>query len=79
MKDPAKVSVETVTEITRDFDKTPLELKSTLLSKDSTSDILLKPNDEFANPSFDGQVRINGSVLLSSQIPYTQNILSRII
>ena len=73
VKDSAKANIETANEITRDFDKIPLDLKKIMNAKGSTDDILLKPNDELVIPTFDGQVKVNGSVLLSTQIPYTQN------
>lgn len=69
----SKDSLETVTnDIIRVSDKIPLDLEYILQNPGSSSDILIKANDELVIPKFDEQVRISGEVLISTQIPYNK-------
>lgn len=57
-------------EITREFDKIPLDLPLILQSSGSVEDLVVRAKDELFIPKFDGQVKISGSVLLATQVPY---------
>lgn len=59
-----------VGEITRSFDKIPLDLPLILRSPGSAEDLVVRGGDELYIPKFDGQVKVSGSVLLSTQVPY---------
>lgn len=65
-----KDTTGTVSEILREFDQIPLDLINILKNPGSTDDIVLKAKDELVIPKFDGQVRISGEVLLTTQVPY---------
>lgn len=60
-------------EITREFDKIPLDLPLILQSSGSVEDLVVRAKDELFIPKFDGQVKISGSVLLATQVPYQKN------
>jgi len=57
-------------EITREFDKIPLDLPLILRSPGSIEDLVVRYRDELFIPKFDGQVKISGSVLLATQVPF---------
>ncbi len=60
-------------EITKEFDKIPLDLLFVLKNSGSTEDVMLKDKDELYIPKYDAQVKVSGEVLLSTQIPYKTN------
>jgi protein involved in polysaccharide export with SLBB domain len=57
-------------EVLKDYDQIPLDLPSILNSPGSVEDLTLRANDEIFVPKFDGQVRVDGAVLMATQIPY---------
>lgn len=57
-------------EITREFDKIPLDLPLIMQSPGSVEDLVVRYKDELFIPKFDGQVKISGSVLLATQVPF---------
>jgi protein involved in polysaccharide export with SLBB domain len=63
-------TVKTQTDILRNFDKIPLNMGEILKNPGSLEDIVLKYGDEIYIPKFDGQVKINGEVLFSTQVSY---------
>ncbi len=60
-------------EITRNFDQIPLDLPLILKEPGSIEDLVVRSGDELFIPKFDGQVKISGSVLLVTQVPYQKN------
>lgn len=64
-------STEVLTqEIRREFDQIPLNMDQVAKSPGSIEDLILRANDELIIPKFDDQIRITGSVLLATQVPY---------
>ncbi|HNP20420.1 MAG TPA: SLBB domain-containing protein [Panacibacter sp.] len=64
-------TTDQVTEdIVREFDQIPLDMEKILLQPGSPEDVVLQPRDEIFIPKFNSQVRISGSVLFPTQIPY---------
>ncbi len=59
-------------EIKREFDQIPLDLTEISKNPGSVEDLILRTKDELHIPKFDGQVKISGAVLLTTQIPYKQ-------
>jgi protein involved in polysaccharide export with SLBB domain/biotin operon repressor len=59
-------------DVDRTYDQIPLNLEYIMLHPGSTEDLVLKPSDEIIIPKFDAQVRISGSVLSPTQIPYNR-------
>ncbi len=57
-------------DITREYDKIPLDLLEIIRSPGSVGDLLLHAKDELFIPKYDGQVKISGSVLLATQVPF---------
>lgn len=57
-------------EVTKKYDKIPLDLVRIDANPGSVEDIILKANDELYIPIFESQVKIVGSVLLTTQLPY---------
>lgn len=57
-------------EITRAFDKIPLDLLLIMRSPGSIEDLVVRSRDELFIPKFDGQVKVSGSVLLATQVPF---------
>lgn len=57
--------------INKDYVKIPLNLEDIMNTPGSIQDIALRANDEIIIPKFDDQVKINGAVLLESQIPFS--------
>lgn len=63
-------SLNIIDEITRDYDQIPLDLPLILQSPGSLEDLVVRAKDELFVPKFDGQVKISGSVLLATQVPF---------
>lgn len=59
-----------VDEITREYDKIPLDLPLIMQSPGSVEDLVVRSRDELFIPKFDGQVKVSGSVLLVTQVPF---------
>ncbi|RXK81851.1 SLBB domain-containing protein [Filimonas effusa] len=59
-------------DIDKAFDQIPLDLDWIMSHPGGTEDLVLKPGDELYIPKFDAQVRISGSVLSPTQIPYNR-------
>lgn len=55
------------------FIKVPLNLTAILNNPRSEEDIVLKVGDEIFIPKYDGQVKVGGAVLLTTQVPYSKN------
>lgn len=59
-----------IEDITREYDQIPLDIPSILSSPGSVEDLIVRSNDELVIPKFDGQVKISGAVLMTTQVPY---------
>ena len=59
-------------ELSRAFDKIPLDIPSILSNPGSVQDLVLRVGDELVIPKFDGQVRVSGAVLMATQVPYIE-------
>jgi protein involved in polysaccharide export with SLBB domain len=59
-----------IKDVEKEYDKIPLDMQMILKNPGSTQDVVLKSRDELIIPKVDDQVRISGSVLQSTQIPY---------
>jgi protein involved in polysaccharide export with SLBB domain len=55
------------------FIKVPLNLNGILKNPGSEEDIVLKVGDEIFIPKYDGQIKVGGAVLLTTQVPYSKN------
>ena len=55
------------------FIKVPLNLTGILNNPGSEEDIVLKVGDEIFIPKYDGQIKVGGAVLLTTQVPYSKN------
>ncbi|MFT4153296.1 SLBB domain-containing protein [Parafilimonas sp.] len=53
-------------------DQLPLDVKEILSHPGSPEDVVLMPGDEFIVPKYNAEVRISGSVLFPTQIPYNK-------
>ncbi|WP_153798257.1 SLBB domain-containing protein [Foetidibacter luteolus] len=59
-------------DLVREFDQIPLDIAKIMANPGSLEDVVLQAGDEFHVPKFNAQVRINGSVLFPTQIPYNE-------
>jgi len=59
-----------IKDVEKEYDKIPLDMQMILKNPGSTADVVLKSRDELIIPKIDDQIRISGSVLQSTQIPY---------
>ena len=57
-------------DVTREFDQIPLNIARIMAEPGSAEDVVLKAGDELVVPKFNAQVKINGSVLFPTQIPF---------
>lgn len=57
-------------DVVKTFDQIPLDLPLIMQKPESIEDLVVRAGDELYIPKFNGQVIINGSVLLSTQVPY---------
>ncbi|MES2330132.1 MAG: SLBB domain-containing protein [Bacteroidota bacterium] len=57
----------------REYDQIPLDLPSILNATGSIEDLIVRSRDELFIPKFDGQVKVDGSVLMVTQVPYQKN------
>jgi protein involved in polysaccharide export with SLBB domain len=60
-------------EKTISFIKVPLNLTGILNNPGSEEDVVLKVGDEIFIPKYDGQIKVGGAVLLTTQVPYSKN------
>ena len=65
--------VELETEKNTTFIKVPLNLDKILSNPGSEEDIVLKVGDEIFIPKYDGQIKVSGAVLLTTQVPFSKN------
>jgi protein involved in polysaccharide export with SLBB domain len=64
-------STNQITEnIERQFDQIPLDIEKILTEPGSPEDVVLKSKDEIIVPKYSAQVKISGSVLFPTQIPF---------
>lgn len=56
----------------RQYDQIPLDIKTILSSPGSPEDVVLNAGDELIVPKYNAQVKISGSVLFPTQIPYNE-------
>jgi protein involved in polysaccharide export with SLBB domain len=59
-------------ETQKQSDQLPLDIKKILLAPGSPEDVVLVSGDELVVPKYNAQVRISGSVLFPTQIPYNE-------
>jgi len=59
-----------LTDVDKEIDRIPIDLDYILKNPGSTQDVILKARDVLIVPKFDAQVRVNGAVLQSTQIPF---------
>jgi protein involved in polysaccharide export with SLBB domain len=59
-----------IQDIEREYDQIPLDIVAIQNAPGSMQDLVLKARDELVIPRFDGQVKVSGSVLLATQVPY---------
>ena len=64
---------ELETEKATTFIKVPLKISNILNNPGSEEDIVLKVGDEIFIPKYDGQIKVGGAVLLTTQVPYSKN------
>ena len=57
-------------DIRRDYDQIPLDLAQIINNPGSVEDMVLRSKDELYIPKFDAQIKVSGSVLLTTQVPY---------
>jgi hypothetical protein len=60
-------------EISREYDKIPLDIPAILRNPGSVEDLVLRAGDELVIPKFDGQVKVSGAVLMATQIPFSES------
>jgi protein involved in polysaccharide export with SLBB domain len=53
--------------------KVPLNLYEIMANPGSEEDLVLKVGDEIFIPKYDGQIKVGGAVLLTTQVPYSKN------
>ena len=53
--------------------KVPLNLYEIMANPGSEEDLVLKVGDEIFIPKYDGQIKVGGAVLLTTQVPYSRN------
>jgi len=63
---------QTTQNIERAFDQIPLNIAKILSSPGSAEDVVLKERDELIVPKYTAEVKMSGSVLFPTQIPYDQ-------
>jgi protein involved in polysaccharide export with SLBB domain len=64
---------ELETEKNTNYIKVPLKISNILSNPGSEEDIVLKVGDEIFIPKYDGQIKVSGAVLLTTQVPYSKN------
>ncbi len=57
--------------IKKEYHKVPIDLPYIMKNPGSIQDLVMRANDELVIPKFDGQVKVSGSVLLETQVPYS--------
>ena len=61
-----------VEDIRREYDQIPLDLAQIISNPGTVEDMVLRSKDELYIPKFDAQIKVSGSVLLTTQVPYRQ-------
>ena len=59
-------------DLKKQYDQIPLDIKKILTQPGSPEDVVLMSGDELIVPKFNAQVKITGSVLFPTQIPYNE-------
>ncbi len=59
-------------DVQKQYDQIPLDIPRLLSKPYSPEDVVLMPGDELIVPKYNAQVRISGSVLFPTQIPYNE-------
>lgn len=59
-------------DFTKEYDQIPLDIAKIVSNPGSLEDVVLKSGDELFVPKFNAQVRISGSVLFPTQIPFNE-------
>lgn len=60
-------------DLKKQFDQIPLDINKILADSSSPENVVLISGDELIVPKYNAQVRISGSVLFPTQIPYNKN------
>lgn len=60
-------------ETQKQYDQIPLNISKLLSDPTSTENVVLQPGDELIVPKYNGAVKISGSVLFPTQIPYNKD------
>ncbi len=60
-------------EVQKQYDQIPLNITKLLSDPTSPENVVLQPGDEIIIPKYNGAVKINGSVLFPTQIPYNKD------
>jgi protein involved in polysaccharide export with SLBB domain len=67
--DTSSLSLETK----REYDQIPLDLLAIGKNPGSVEDLVVRSKDELFIPKFDGEVKVDGSVLMITRVPYQKN------
>lgn len=59
-------------DVHKQYDQIPLDIKKILSQPGSPEDVVLMSGDELIIPKFNAQIKISGSVLFPTQIPYNE-------
>lgn len=59
-------------DVKKQYDQIPLDIPKLLANPNSPEDVVLMSGDELIVPKYNAQVRISGSVLFPTQIPYNK-------
>jgi protein involved in polysaccharide export with SLBB domain len=59
-------------DVKKQYDQIPLDIPKLLANPNSPEDVVLMSGDELIVPKYNAQVRISGSVLFPTQIPYNE-------
>ncbi len=59
--------------INKQYDQIPLNIKKILSQPGSPEDVVMISGDELIVPKYNGEVKISGSVLFPTEIPYNEN------
>ncbi len=57
----------------RDYDQIPLDLPAIISSPGSTEDLVVRSRDELFIPKYEGEIKVDGAVLMVTEVPYQKN------
>lgn len=68
----SKVAMDSsnIEDVQREYDQIPLDLPLILSAPGSIEDLTMRSKDELFIPKFDGQVKVDGEVLMVTRVPY---------